>query len=171
MCKFSRLIAIFSRDALYALLFWMGQLARVSPIFILVACESLPDMTGKPYWADITLSAAGMGLIQGEWTPSERLLAIQRAKADVYVQLESQVMRVPVGTGSVFDLAEKDDVLKGKIFRYVRGAKIIRTEGKSNGIEVVAQLSLREDFKATLGMAKRKPLHPPGDRNTNDFSR
>ncbi|MFQ5597720.1 MAG: hypothetical protein ACE5GK_06680 [Nitrospiria bacterium] len=119
-------------------------------------------------WADVTLNATGVGLMTDGWSIAERIQAIQRAKMDVYTQLESQIMEIETDTRSkIADLSKKDETLQLKITAFIRGAKIIRTENDEKGVVIVAELFLGEGFKATVGLAKKrqKPVSNQAGRN------
>jgi len=150
-----------------------GILFRVLiPIFSLLSCESSPDVAPHANWADVTLHAVGVGPIQGEWSLSERIQAVQHAKVDAYAKLESQIMMLQTDSKKkISELVAKDEQIGKKIASFVRGARIVRTENKENGIEVSTELYLGENFKATIGLAERKPKPVPRENNRPDASR
>ncbi|MBI3802868.1 MAG: hypothetical protein HY282_03810 [Nitrospirae bacterium] len=148
--------------------YWKPFFLALSALFI-VSCESTPELAPHADWADVTLHAVGVGPIQGEWSISERIQAVQRAKVDAYVKLESQVMMLQTDSKkTVSELAGKDPQLGKKISSFVKGAKIIRTDNKENGIEVLTELFLGENFKATLGLAEKKVKPIPKSNNPRD---
>lgn len=139
---------------------------------LLFSCESGPEIAPHADWADVTLHAVGVGPIQGEWSLSERIQAVQRAKVDAYTKLESQIMMLQTDSKKkVSELAEKDQQLEKKIASFVKGAKIVRTENKENGVEILTELFLGENFKATIGLAEKKPKPLPKENRRDDTSR
>lgn len=151
---------------LYGMLFQV-----VIPVLFLLSCESGPEVAPRADWADVTLHAVGVGPIQGEWSLSERIQAVQHAKVDAYAKLESQIMMLQTDSKkTISELVAKDEQLGKKIASFVKGARIVRTENKEKGIEVLTELFLGENFKATIGLAERKPKPIPKD-NRPDSSR
>lgn len=148
-----------------------GSLSRtifiLIPVFFFLSCQTGPEEKTPTDWSDVTLQASGNGPIEGEWTTSKRIRAIQQAKIDVYTNIESQIMGLKTGPGKrVSDLAEKDETIRMKISAFVRGAKIVGLENSKKGIKVDAELYLGENFEATIGLASRKPspTSSPGPR-------
>jgi len=134
-----------------------GLFVLLTCLLSLASCQTLPEDAGLGSWANVTLRVTGIGAINTDWTISERIQAIQQAKVDAYKQLESQIMSLKTTSGDkISDLSAKDDGMKKKITAFVRGARIIRTENNEDGVKIVAQLFLGENFKATIGLAKRK---------------
>jgi len=137
---------------------------RRSGIFIVLAflvslgsCQTIPEDAGLGSWANVTLRVTGIGAINPDWSISERIQAIQRAKVDAYSQLESQIMALQTTSGDkIIDLSAKDDNMQKKIAAFVRGARIIRTDNDEESVKIIAQLFLGDNFKATIGLAKRK---------------
>lgn len=146
-----------------------GMLFRVViPVLFLLSCESGPEVAPHADWADVTLHAVGVGPIQGEWSLSERIQAVQHAKVDAYAKLESQILMLQTGSKkTISDLVAKDEQIGKKIASFVRGARIVRTENKENGVEVLTELFLGENFKATIGLAERKPKPIPKENRTD----
>lgn len=141
-------------------------------VLFMTACESGPEVAPHADWADVTLHAVGVGPIQGEWSVAERIQAVQRAKVDAYGKLESQIMMLQTDSKKkVSELADKDPQIGKKISSFVKGAKILRTENKANGIEVMTELFLGENFRATIGLAERKTKPVPKGNQRDDASR
>ena len=141
------------------------------PFFLLLSCQSAPPPSPGD-WADVTLRATGTGPIRGEWSASERMQAVQRAKVDAYGKLESQVLALQINSKkTVQELAQKDEGIRKKITAFVKGAKIVDTENADQGIEVTAELFLGESFKATLGLLEKKSNPLPKDKREDGFSR
>jgi hypothetical protein len=153
-------------------IFLYGRLFRVIiPFLFLLSCESGPEVAPHADWADVTLHAVGMGPIQGEWSISDRIQAVQQAKVDAYSKLESQIMMLQTDSKkTISELVAKDEQIGKKIASFVRGARIVRTENKERGVEILTELFLGENFKATIGLAERKPRPVPKD-NRPDSSR
>ena len=144
----------------------------ILPVLFLLSCQSTPEVAPHADWADTTLHAVGIGPIQGEWSLSQRMQAVQHAKMDAYAKLESQIMALQTDSKKkVSELAAKDNRMEKKIASFVKGAKIVRTENKENGIEVVTELFLGESFKATLGLAEKKPIVIPKEGQHDDSLR
>lgn len=138
--------------------------ALLLPFFLMVSCATAPAPQ-QADWADVTLHATGAGLIQGPWTASERIEAVQRAKMDAYTRLESQILTLKTGANkSIKEMAEKDLQVQKKIVAFVKGAKILHTENTNQGIEIQTELFLGENFKATLGLAEKKQIGPSKDK-------
>ena len=153
--------------------FFWKLFPAVIPVLLFLSCESTPEVAPHSDWADVTLQAVGVGPIEGEWSLSERMQAVQRAKVDAYSKLESQIMLLQTDSKKkVSDLAAKDEQISKKIASFVKGAKIVRTENKENGLELFTELYLGENFKATIGLAekKTKPI-PPKENRGNDLPR
>ncbi|TAK01097.1 MAG: hypothetical protein EPO39_14860 [Candidatus Manganitrophaceae bacterium] len=151
--------------------FYWRLFGIILPALLLFSCESGPEVAPHADWADVTLHAVGIGPVQGEWSLSERMQAVQRAKVDAYTKLESQIMMLQTDSKKkVSELAAKDEQMEKKIASFVKGAKIIRTENKENGVEIFTELFLGENFKATIGLAERKPKPVPKDKR-DDSSR
>lgn len=139
-------------------------------LLALVSCQTLSEDAGSGSWANVTLRVTGTGAISKDWTISERIQAIQQAKVDAYKQLESQIMALQTTSGiKISDLSAKDDSMQKKIVAFVRGAKIIRTENDQEGVKIIAQLFLGDNFKATIGLAKKKQqeLSNPNTRGSS----
>lgn len=146
-------------------------LISVLPVFFL-SCQSVPTEKPTGDWANVTLGAIGFGEIEKNWSIADRVQAIQRAKADIYAQLESQIMALQTDSGKkVFELLETDETMHLKIAAFVRGAKIIRTENGDKGLEIVAELFLGEGFKATIGLAKKKQKSLSAPQRGNNLPR
>jgi len=130
--------------------------------FFVLSCQTGPQELTRTNWSDVTIQASGNGLIEGEWTTSKRIHAIQQAKIDVYAKIESQIMDLRTGAARrVGDWAEEDEKIRRKISAFVRGAKIVGLENSIKGIRVDAELYLGESFVATIGLARRKPSSAP----------
>lgn len=143
----------------------------VIPVLFLLSCESGPEVAPHADWADITLHAVGIGQIQGEWSLSDRIQAVQHAKVDAYAKLESQIMMLQINSKkTISELVAKDEQIGKKIASFVRGARIVRTDNRENGVEILTELFLGENFKATIGLAERKPKPVPRG-NTPESSR
>lgn len=143
----------------------------IIPILFLLSCESGPEVAPHADWADVTLHAVGIGQIQGEWSLSDRIQAVQHAKVDAYAKLESQIMMLQIDSKKkISELVAKDEQIGKKIASFVRGAKIVRTDNRENGVEILTELFLGENFKATIGQAERKPKPVPRG-NTPESSR
>lgn len=143
----------------------------VIPVFFLLSCESGPEVAPHADWADVTLHAVGIGQIQGEWSLSDRIQAVQHAKVDAYAKLESQIMMLQINSKkTISELVAKDEQIGKKIASFVRGARIVRTDNRENGVEILTELFLGENFKATIGLAERKPKPVPRG-NTPESSR
>lgn len=143
----------------------------VIPVLFLLSCESGPEVAPHADWADVTLHAVGIGQIQGEWSLSDRIQAVQHAKVDAYAKLESQIMMLQIDSKkTISELVAKDEQIGKKIASFVRGARIVRTDNKENGVEILTELFLGENFKATIGLAERKPKPVPRG-NTPESSR
>lgn len=141
------------------------------PVLFLLSCESGPEVAPHADWADVTLHAVGIGQIQGEWSLSDRIQAVQHAKVDAYAKLESQIMMLQIDSKkTISELVAKDEQIGKKIASFVRGARIVRTDNKENGVEILTELFLGENFKATIGLAERKPKPVPRG-NTPESSR
>ncbi len=152
--------------------FYWSLFRIIIPALFLLSCESTPEVAPHADWADVTLHAVGIGPIQGEWSLSERIQAVQHAKMDAYTKLESQIMVLQTGSKkTVSELAAKDEQIGKKIASFVKGAKIIQTENKENGVEVLTELFLGENFKATIGLAERKPKPVSKENRQDDSSR
>jgi hypothetical protein len=137
------------------------------PLFLLLSCQTGPEKQTQTDWSNVTLQASGNGPINGEWTTSKRIRAIQQAKMDVYANIEFQIMGLHTGAGKrVRDWAEKNEKIRMKISAFVRGAKIVGLKNDKKGIKVDAELYLGENFEATIGLARRKtgPALSPGTR-------
>ncbi len=134
----------------------------VIPVLFLLSCESGPEVAPHADWADVTLHAVGVGSIQGEWSLSDRIQAVQHAKVDAYAKLESQILMLQTGSKkTISELVAKDEQIGKKIASFVRGARIVRTDNRENGVEILTELFLGENFKATIGLAERKPRSIP----------
>ncbi|MDC4204148.1 MAG: hypothetical protein MPW14_04815 [Candidatus Manganitrophus sp.] len=143
----------------------------VIPVLFLLSCESGPEVAPHADWADVTLHAVGIGQIQGEWSLSDRIQAVQHAKVDAYAKLESQIMMLQIDSKkTISELVAKDEQIGKKIASFVRGARIVRTDNRENGVEILTELFLGENFKATIGLAERKPKPVPRG-NTPESSR
>lgn len=143
----------------------------VIPVLFLLSCESGPEVAPHADWADVTLHAVGIGQIQGEWSLSDRIQAVQHAKVDAYAKLESQIMMLQIDSKkTISELVAKDEQIGKKIASFVRGARIVRTDNRENGVEILTELFLGENFKATIGLAERK-LKPVPRGNTPESSR
>ncbi|MCG3115649.1 MAG: hypothetical protein LLH30_08235 [Candidatus Manganitrophus sp. SA1] len=143
----------------------------VIPVLFFLSCESGPEVAPHADWADVTLHAVGIGQIQGEWSLSDRIQAVQHAKVDAYAKLESQIMMLQIDSKkTISELAAKDEQIGKKIASFVRGARIVRTDNRENGVEILTELFLGENFKATIGLAERKPRPVPRG-NTPESSR
>ncbi len=143
----------------------------VIPFLFLLSCESGPEVAPHADWADVTLHAVGIGQIQGEWSLSDRIQAVQHAKVDAYAKLESQIMMLQIDSKkTISELVAKDEQIGKKIASFVRGARIVRTDNRENGVEILTELFLGENFKATIGLAERKPKPVPRG-NTPESSR
>lgn len=126
--------------------------------FVFLSCQSAQIDEGHKDWENMTLRATGFGGIDKNWSISERVQAIQKAKVDAYTQLEAKIMVLKTGSMTkVSDLVEEDDTLQKKIAAFVRGAKIVRTENNDKGLKVVTELFLGGSFKATLGLIQNRP--------------
>lgn len=151
--------------------FYGRLLGMIIPLFLLFSCGSGPEVAPHADWADVTLHAVGIGSIQGEWSLSDRIQAVQHAKVDAYTKLESQIMMLQTDSKKpISELVAKDEQIGKKIASFVRGARIVRTENKENGVEILTELFLGENFKATIGLAERKPKPVPRE-NRSDSSR
>ena len=53
----------------------------------LSGCQSIPEDAGSGNWANVTLRVTGVGPLDADWSISQRIRAIQRAKVDAYAQL------------------------------------------------------------------------------------
>ncbi len=138
---------------------------------LLVSCQTGPEKKLQD-WADVTLRAVGVGSIEAEGATPERMQAVQKAKRDAYTSLELQVMRLQTDSEKpVSELAAQDLEMQRKISAFVRGARIISTENNNNRIEISTELFLGENFKATIGLAKKKPKPVPSDNKQQGFSR
>lgn len=147
-------------------------LLRVLPVFLILSCQSVPTEKPARDWANVTLMSTGFGAIEKNWSIADRVQAIQRAKADIYTQLESQIVALKTDSGKkVVELLEKDETMHLKIAAFVRGAKIVRTETGDKGLKIVAELFLGEGFKATIGLAKKKQKSLPGPQRGNNIPR
>jgi len=147
-----------------------GILILLIFLVLLNACQTLPEDVGAGDWANVTLRVTGTGEISTQWSIAERIHAIQRAKVDVYSQMESQIMALKTTSGNkLSDLFAKDEGMQKKISAFVRGAEIIRTDNDKKGVKIIAQLFLGESFKATIGLAKRKQqqLSNPNTRGSS----
>ncbi len=134
----------------------------------LVSCASLPEEQSDVPWADLTLHATGVGAIEGQWTASERFAAIQRAKMNAYLKLQSQVMMLPTASKkTVRELARENPLFEKKLSQFVRSAKIVRTQNTNEGIKITTELYLGEHFMTTMGLAKRKPLPTSRDARSD----
>ncbi|MCG3113542.1 MAG: hypothetical protein MCM46_17175 [Candidatus Manganitrophus sp. SB1] len=143
----------------------------VISVLFLFSCESGPEVAPHADWADVTLHAVGIGQIQGEWSLSDRIQAVQHAKVDAYAKLESQIMMLQINSKkTISELVAKDEQIGKKIASFVRGARIVRTDNRENGVEILTELFLGENFKATIGLAERKPKPVPRG-NTPESSR
>ena len=128
---------------------------------LLLSCQSGPEKGPQSDWADVTLRAVGVSPIEGGGSTPERMQAVQSAKRSAYTDLESQVLRLQTDSKkTVSDLAAQDPEIQKKISAFVRGAKIISTENNNNRIEILTELFLGENFKATIGLASKKPPKP-----------
>lgn len=135
--------------------------------FFVLSCQTGPEEQTRANWSNVTIQASGKGLIEGEWTTSKRIRAIQQAKIEVYANIESRIMSLHTGVGKrVEDWAERDEKIRKKISAFVRGAKIVGLENNEKGIKVDAELYLGESFEATIGLARKKqrPASSPGTR-------
>ncbi|MFY9270963.1 MAG: hypothetical protein WAO55_14565 [Candidatus Manganitrophaceae bacterium] len=140
--------------------------------FSIVSCESTPSSIPHADWADVTLQAVGVGEIPMGGSTADRIQAIQHAKVDAYSKLESQVMMLETDSKKkVSELAAKDRELEKKIASFVKGAKIVQTDVKENGVEVIVRLFLGENFKATLGLLERKRRPMPKDTRRDTLPR
>ena len=138
---------------------------------LLLSCQTGPEKKLQD-WADVTLRAVGVGSIEAEGATPERMQAVQKAKRDAYTSLELQVMRLQTDSEKpVSELAAQDLEMQRKISAFVRGARIISTENNNNRIEISTELFLGENFKATIGLAKKKPKPVPSDNKQQGFSR
>jgi hypothetical protein len=90
--------------------------------------------------------------------------AVQQAKKNAYTSLESQIMELQTDSEKrVSELAAQDGEMQKKISAFVRGARIVSTENNHNKIEILTEIFLGENFKATIGLAKKKPKPVPSD--------
>ena len=132
--------------------------------FFLLSCQSGPEKKPQSDWADITLRAVGAAAIEGQGSTQERMQAVQQAKKDAYASLESQIMGLQTDSEKrVSELAAQDVEIQKKISAFVRGARIVSTENNHNKIEILTEIFLGENFKATIGLAKKKPKPIPSD--------
>ncbi len=128
---------------------------------VLLSCRSAQIDEGHKDWGNMTLHATGFGGIDKNWSISERVQAIQKAKVDAYTQLEAKIMMLKTASMTkVSSLVAEDDTLQKKIAAFVRGAKIIRTENNDEGVKVVTELFLGGSFKATMGLSQNRPKSP-----------
>ncbi len=140
--------------------------------FFLVSCQSDPPENAQSDWANVTLSASGFGVLEKAGSISERIQAIQHAKVDAYTQLESQIMSLMTDSKkTISNLSDKDETMKPKIVSFIRGAKIVRTEIGERGVNIVAELFLGENFKATIGLAKKKQKPTSNPQRESNFPR
>ncbi len=134
--------------------------------FLLGGCETNKVDVRYAGWENVTLVATGLGSTQKEWSISSRLQAVQTAKINAYAQLESQVNSLNTDTGKkVSELVEKDDALAQKVGAFVRGAKITRTKNVAAGVEIMMELFLGDNFKATLGLSQKRERSPSNPQN------
>lgn len=134
-----------------------------SAVFLL-SCQSGPEKKPQLDWADVTLHAVGAASIEGDGSTRERMQAVQQAKTAAYTNLESQIMGLQTDSEKrVSELAAQDVEIQKKISAFVRGARIVSTENNHNKIEVLTEIFLGENFKATIGLAKKKPKPIPSD--------
>lgn len=139
---------------------------------LLLSCQSVPIDESLRDWADVTLRVTGSGSIGKEWSIVERMQAIQRAKVDAYTRLESAIMRLKTDSRkTISELSEKDEAMRQKISAFVRGAKIIETNNDASGVNIVAELFLGENFKATIGISKRRTTSPSGVQRGSNLTR
>lgn len=132
--------------------------------FVLLSCQSGPEKKSQTDWADVTLHAVGVGSIEGDGSTPERMRAVQQAKRSAYTDLESQIMQLRTDSEKpVSELAARDVEIRKKVAAFVRGARIVSTENNNNRIEILTELFLGENFKATIGLAKKKPKPIPSD--------
>ncbi|VAX26240.1 hypothetical protein MNBD_NITROSPIRAE01-1215 [hydrothermal vent metagenome] len=138
---------------------------------LLVGCETNKVDVRYAGWENVTLVATGLGSIQKEWSISARLQAVQTAKINAYAQLESQANSLNTDTGKkVSAFVEKDKALAQKIAAFVRGAKITQTENVAAGVEIMMELFLGDNFKATLGLSQKRERSPSNPQNGDDSS-
>lgn len=141
-------------------------------IFFLLSCQSGPEKKSQTDWADVTLHAVGVGSIEGDGSTPERMRAVQRAKRSAYTDLELQIMQLQTDSEKpVSELAVRDVEIQKKISAFVRGARIVSTENNNNRIEILTELFLGENFKATIGLAKKKPKPIPSDNRQQGYPR
>ena len=135
-------------------------------------CQTLPTEERLGDWADITFRVEGMGRIEKGWSIQERMQAIQRAKVDIYTQLESKIMKLETDSRKkIGELAQKDPDIQHKISAFVRGAKVVQTRNDPEGVRVVAELYLGDDFKATIGLARKRTQQVAGPSRGNSPAR
>ncbi|MFQ5949361.1 MAG: hypothetical protein ACE5J1_01590 [Nitrospiria bacterium] len=145
---------------------------KLIPILLILSCQSGPEEKRQVDWSDVTLRASGVGMIEGAWSTSKRIRAIQRAKMDAYAKIESQIMKLRTDSRKhISDLAAKDEEIQKKISAFVRGAKIVGIENDKEGIKIHAELFLGENFEATIGLANRKPIPASSNRNQQGLPR
>jgi hypothetical protein len=139
---------------------------------LFLSCQSGPEKKMQSDWADVTLHAVGVGSIKGDGSTPERMQAVQEAKRDAYTGLESQIMALQTDSDKhVSELAAEDVEIHKKISAFVRGAKILSTENNNNRIEILTEIFLGENFKATIGLAKKKSRPMPSDNRQQEFPR
>lgn len=131
---------------------------------LLMSCQSGPEKKTQSDWADVTLRAVGTAAIEGGGSTLERMQAVQQAKKSAYASLESQILDLETDSDKrISDLAAQDAEMQKKISAFVRGARIVSTENNHNKIEILTEIFLGENFKATIGLAKKKPKPIPSD--------
>ncbi|MFQ5543558.1 MAG: hypothetical protein ACE5FY_04300 [Nitrospiria bacterium] len=143
----------------------------IFPILLLLSCQSTPLSEPNTDWADVTFRSVGIGKMEKGWSITKRIQAIQKAKVDAYTQLESKIMRLKIDSKRTISKLSKEDVLfRKKISAFVRGAKVIHTENNEEGIKVIVELFLGDDFKTTVGLSKKNSSGSSNTRRGADFS-
>jgi len=136
---------------------------------LLLSCQSVQVDESLKDWANVTLRVAGSGAIPEDWTISDRMLAIQKAKIDAYAQLAAKIMQLKTDSRkTISELASEDKEMQKKILAFVKGAKIINTENKDSGVNITAELFLGEHFKASIGLSKRRTSAPSSLQRERD---
>jgi hypothetical protein len=133
----------------------------------LLSCQSAPEEVSRSGWADVTLTATGVGPIK-EWSPSERVRGIQQAKIDAGRKLEEQILALITDSGKPFSEKMNADEMK-RLSAYVRGAEVVAIYNRPEGVEIQARLLLGDPFKAALGLLKRKELSAPQNGKEGSF--
>ncbi len=127
----------------------LGSISIVC-LIMLFHCSQHKSPEVVPEWADILLTAKGIGAppTDAESEAQAKLMAFSAAKMDAYRQLEEQAYGIKIDAQtSVQNYIAQSDEIKAKASGFIKGAKIIgRKENSDGSCEVTVQLYLGKEF-------------------------